>query len=63
LERIQSAIDLIDQHRVDVERRLSDIQDVDIAAAITRLSEAEILYEAALGTAARIYDLSLLNYL
>ncbi len=63
LERIQSAIDLIDRHRVDVEERLSDIQDVDIAAAITRLSEAEILYEAALGTAARIYDLSLLNYL
>jgi flagellar hook-associated protein 3 FlgL len=63
LERIQTAQDLIARYRVDVETRLSDIQDVDLAETITWLSEAEILYEAALSTTSKIYNMSLLNYM
>ena len=43
--------------------RLSRIQDADIAEAITELSAKELAYKAALSSATKVMDLSLLDYL
>ncbi|RMF86508.1 MAG: hypothetical protein D6739_03075 [Nitrospirae bacterium] len=41
----------------------SEIEDADMATAITRLTETEAVYQATLGTAARVLQKSLLDYL
>jgi len=48
--------------RIRLVENLSQVEDVDIAQVLTELSQAQLVYQAALQTAATIYDLSLLNY-
>ncbi|MBN1164357.1 MAG: hypothetical protein JXB45_07245 [Candidatus Krumholzibacteriota bacterium] len=48
--------------RVSLEENLSLVEDVDLSVVLTELAEAQLAYEAALQTAASIYNLSLLNY-
>jgi flagellar hook-associated protein 3 FlgL len=41
----------------------SDVQDIDLAEAITQLTKEQNTYEATLGAAARIVQPSLLDFL
>ena len=62
LHRLDTGLNLLDTHTLNAETRLAGIQSTDMAEAITQLTEAQTLYQAALGVAATIYDLNLFNY-
>ena len=47
----------------DLTAQASDLQDVDIAEAITRYQQAETAYSAALQTVAQGFQLSLMDFL
>lgn len=47
----------------DLKTQVSDLQDIDIAEAITRYQQAETAYSAALQTVAKGYQLSLMDFL
>jgi len=63
----QAQLDRINQRHTDaevyLENRISEIEDVDITEAITRLAEDQILLEGAMATIARLSQLSLVEYI
>lgn len=63
----QSQLDRIDQGHIDAEiylgNRVSEIEDVDMAEAINRLAEDQVILESAMATLARMNDLNLVDYL
>lgn len=63
----QAQLDRISQRHADtelyLENRISDIEDVDITEAITRLAKDQVLLEGAMATMGRLNQLSLVNYL
>ncbi len=48
--------------RTRLEENLSMVEDVDLSEVLTRLTQAQLAYEAALQTASMVYDLSLLRF-
>lgn len=60
-------LDFIDGLRLEQEQlltqNLSDLEDIDIAEAVTELSEKQVAYEAALAMTSKTMNISLLNYL
>ena len=63
LNMVESAKNDLSQRSITIEGLRSQIEDVDMATAITNLSEREAVYQATLGTAARVIQRSLLDYL
>ncbi len=63
MQRIDTGLNLLDAFHLSSETRLADIQSTEMAEAITSLSEAQAVYQTALGTAASIYDLNLFHYI
>ncbi len=61
--RIDIGMGLLDTYQLTAETRLADVQATDMAEAITQLTEAQALYQTALGTAASVFDLNLFNYI
>lgn len=63
----QAQLDRVDQGHADAEiylgNRISEIEDVDITEAITRLAEDQVLLEAAMATIARMNQLNLVDFL
>ena len=63
----QAQLDRVDQRHADAEvylgNRISEIEDVDITEAITRLAEDQVLLEAAMATVARMNQLNLVDFL
>ena len=63
----QSQLERIDQNHIDaeiyLENRISEIEDVDMAEAITRLAEDQVILESAMATLARMNQLNLVDYL
>lgn len=63
----QSQLERIDQSHTDaeiyLENRISEIEDVDIADAITRLAQDQVILESAMATIARMNQLNLVDYL
>ena len=49
--------------QVEIESLLSEVEDTDIAKAITELTTRESVYEASLATAATIIQPTLVNFL
>lgn len=49
--------------RNGLQERLSEVKDSDIAEVMVQLQAKLTTYQAALGTASRINDMTLLNYL
>lgn len=60
---IQSVAERQKDLQVGLESVRSGIEDADMTEAITRLTQQQTAYEATLGTAARIADVSLLDFL
>jgi len=63
LNMVQSAQNDLSQRAITIEGLRSQIEDADMATAITNLSATEAVYQATLGTAARVLQRSLLDYL
>lgn len=63
----QSQLDRINQRHTDaevyLENRISEIEDVDITEAITRLADDQVLLEGAMATIGRLNQLSLVDFL
>jgi flagellin-like hook-associated protein FlgL len=60
--RVDIGQTLLDRYQVTAQTRLADVQSTDMAEAITKLSEAQTLYQTALGTAASVFELNLFKY-
>ncbi|MCF7809419.1 flagellar hook-associated protein FlgL [bacterium] len=64
--RVKSAENLMiqyDSREINLTERLSDLADVDIVDAITRMNEEEYSYELALKVAAQVIQPSLVNFI
>jgi flagellar hook-associated protein 3 FlgL len=48
---------------VYLQGRISDIEDVDVAEAVTRLMQDQLALEAAMATISRLSRLSLVDYI
>lgn len=63
----QAQLDRINQRHTDteiyLESRISEIEDVDLTEAITKLAEDQVLLEAAMATIGRLNQLSLVDFL
>jgi flagellar hook-associated protein 3 FlgL len=53
----------LSQRNLTIEGLRSEIEDVDMAAAITQLDQVQSVFQATLGTAARVLQQSLMDYL
>jgi flagellar hook-associated protein 3 FlgL len=61
--RMQVKENIFQDIEISKKERLSQIEDADLAAAITELKAKELAYQAALTSSSRIMELSLANYL
>jgi flagellar hook-associated protein 3 FlgL len=63
----QAQLDRINQRHADtelyLENRISEIEDIDVTEAITRLAKDQLLLESAMATIGRLNQLSLVDYL
>lgn len=63
----QAQMDRINESHLDtelyLENRVSEIEDIDITEAITRLSQDQIVLESAMATIARLNQISLVDYI
>jgi flagellar hook-associated protein 3 FlgL len=63
LNLVDAAKQDLSQRNLTIEGLRAEIEDVDMAEAITRLTQVESVFQATLGTAARVVQRSLLDYL
>lgn len=61
--RIDWKKSVLNQLNLNLTERLSQVEDADYSEVIVELKEKELAYQAALASAARITELSILNYL
>ena len=63
----QNALDRINESHADAEvylqKQVSDIQDVDMTDAITRMTQDQMVVESSMATIARLSQLSLVDFL
>lgn len=62
-ERINQTRTMIDSHRLDLTSRISMNEDIDMPEAIMNLSAQQVGYQAALQSAAKIQQVSLVDFL
>jgi len=62
LERLDKGKQVLDTHKTSAETRLSDVVSTEMAETITSLTQAQTVYQTALGTASTVYDLNLFRY-
>lgn len=62
-KRLQLTSSKLDDQKTDIEQKLSNNEDVDIADAYINLTQADNLYQASLSATAKILGNSLLNYI
>ncbi|MEJ5250905.1 MAG: flagellar hook-associated protein FlgL [Chthonomonadetes bacterium] len=63
IQQIEMIQQRLDKRHIDFTELLSNIEDADIADAITKLKMAETTYQTTLATMARMQNLSLLDFL
>ena len=62
-ERLENQDLQLQSDRIALEAFLSDVENVDLTSAAVRIQAEEMAYETALATAARMLEISLVNYL
>jgi flagellar hook-associated protein 3 FlgL len=60
---VQSQLDVLDETSLRFKSTLSDIEDLDYAAAVTRMNKEMMALEAAMGSFSKISGLSLFDYI
>lgn len=63
LNRVEQTADRLGQVKVSITELLSNVEDLDMAEAIMLFNTQQAVYQAALGTAARVIQPSLLDFL
>ncbi|HEY8393309.1 MAG TPA: flagellin, partial [Thermaerobacter sp.] len=63
VNRIELGLNRMTEIRIDSERLLSEVEDVDVAETVMRLSVSEAAYRAALMAGARIIQPTLMDFL
>ena len=61
--RIDAASSALASSKLDNTKSLSDVENVDVAAAIVDLQMQEVAYQAALGATSRVLQPTLLDFL
>jgi len=61
--RVEVKQGAIQSLQADILERLSQVEDTDLAGAILQLKARELTYQAAMAVAARIHELTLLDYI
>jgi|SRR5664280_893707 len=61
--RINTTKDMINAQQIDLAGRISSNEDIDVAKASMNLSSAQVSYQAALASAAKIQQTSLVDFL
>ncbi|HEY6795732.1 MAG TPA: flagellin [Kineosporiaceae bacterium] len=61
--RVSQTHDLVDAHRLDLTSRISVNEDVDLPEAMMNLSAQQVAYQSALQAAAKIQQVSLMDFL
>ena len=61
--RVDQTKNLVDSHRLDLTSRISNAEDVDMPEAMMKLSAQQVGYQAALQSAAKIQQVSLVDFL
>ena len=61
--RIDTAASALESSKIDHTKSLSDVENVDVAAAIVDLQMQEVAYQAALGATSRVLQPTLLDFL
>lgn len=61
--RVNQTRDVVDSHRLDLTSRISLNEDIDMPETIMNLSSQQVGYEAALRSAAKIQQVSLVDFL
>ena len=61
--RIDTAASALASSKLDHTKSLSDVENVDVAAAIVDLQMQEVAYQAALGATSRVLQPTLLDFL
>ncbi|MFH0880571.1 MAG: flagellar hook-associated protein FlgL [Lentisphaerota bacterium] len=62
-QRLETCQSILSQYEEDVSSSLEDVQAIDLAKAMTELSDKKLAYEAALRATSGLLDVSLLNYI
>lgn len=62
-QRVEETVDRLDQTRITLDQFVSDIEDVDLAEAISRLNQDQLALQAATRMVAQIGRISLLDYI
>lgn len=62
-QRVEAAMGHLDEVKIDLQQILSRYEDADIIDTLTRLSQQETAFEAALNVTAKVSRLSILNFL
>jgi flagellar hook-associated protein 3 FlgL len=60
---VQSQLDVLDETSLRFKSTLSEIEDLDYAAAVTRMNKEMMALEAAMGSFSKISGLSLFDYI
>jgi flagellar hook-associated protein 3 FlgL len=60
---VQSQLDVLDETSLRFKSTLSEIEDLDYAAAVTRMNNEMMALEAAMGSFSKISGLSLFDYI
>jgi flagellar hook-associated protein 3 FlgL len=61
--RVQVAEELVGTLELNVQSRLSDVEDVDVAELMTQLAQQQIVYEAVLRSTSTIMNMNLMKYI
>ncbi len=62
-QRIQSVQTASSSNTIQLKSQLSDLQDIDLADTIVQVTSANVAYQAALATTAKISQISLMDFL
>jgi len=62
-QRLENALGSLQSHQIALEAFISGIEDVDLPSAVVRLQSEQVAYETALSVAARLMNISLVDYL
>jgi flagellar hook-associated protein 3 FlgL len=62
-QRVETTQGLVESHRLDLVARISENEDVDLPETIMNLQAQQVGYQAALGAAAKVLQVSLADFL
>ncbi|MCD4786545.1 MAG: hypothetical protein K8T10_22185 [Candidatus Eremiobacteraeota bacterium] len=63
IQHLENLKNFLENHRLTFEQKTSDLENIDMAEAVSRFLAQENVYKASLEVASRLYSLSFLDYI